>query len=116
MACCVMAAFLFAQCVYVLRRWGRFWGLLPRGDDLELVTALDMARAWLRKPLVRASVCVLVTVELSAFGTWVWVDHHDHLLALAQALATPFEARNSLNSEMCVSDIRAFSRLTRTGN
>ena len=78
MACCIFAAFLMVQCGLILRRWGRFWCILPVDECSNETTVLDIVRAWLRKPIVKIIILTLIAAEAVALGLWVSADHSDH--------------------------------------
>lgn len=83
MACCLIAAFLFAQCMAMLRRWGVFWGVLPVPEGDFADTVFTRTLAFFRRPRVRMAVTALVAVELFAVGVWVKTEHGTHIAELA---------------------------------
>lgn len=82
MACCVIAAFLLAQIVAMVRRWGIFWGVVRPVDGEDATTALSVTLAWLRRPQVKRAVFALGAVELALFSGWVYTAHGTHLYQL----------------------------------
>lgn len=87
MACCLFAAFLFAQCMAMLRRWGMFWGIVrvPQGEVAD--TLYTRVAAWSARPRVRLVVVTLLAFELAGVAGWVYVEHGAHLAAIASAVA-----------------------------
>lgn len=84
MACCVLAAFLVAQLVALLRRWGIFWGVVrPQADEDGSRTALRWLRARVARPRVRRALAIAVAFEIGAAGTWLYAAHGSHLYRLA---------------------------------
>lgn len=82
MACCIIAAFLMAQCVYLLRRWGRFWCILPKDDAFDEPNIVDTLKVWLQKPFVKVAAVFLVTGEVLALGLWISESHGEHIASL----------------------------------
>lgn len=87
MACCLFAAFLVAQCMAMLRRWGMFWGIVrvPQGEVAD--TLYTRIAAWCARPRVRQFAVVLLAFELAGVGGWLYVEHGAHLAAIASAVA-----------------------------
>lgn len=80
MMCCVIAAFLFAQAMAVLRRWGIYWGLVRAGpEEQDLPTLLGAIRRILARPAVRTVILAVALVEMGGVATWLYVDHGDHI-------------------------------------
>jgi hypothetical protein len=70
MACCLIAAFLVAQAMAMLRRWAVFWGLMPVPEGEVADTIFTRIAAVLRRPRVRMTVAALLMVELAGVGSW----------------------------------------------
>lgn len=87
MACCLFAAFLFAQCMAMLRRWGMFWGIVrvPQGEVAD--TFYTRVAAWSARPRVRLVTVTLLAFELAGVGGWLYLEHGAHLAAIASAVA-----------------------------
>lgn len=83
MACCIIAAFLAAQAMAMMRRWGIFWGVVRPdvGEDAE--TIYHRIGAWLRRPMVRRGFAAAAAVELVLLGGWVYTEHGTHFYQLA---------------------------------
>ena len=100
MACCLFAAFLFAQCMAMLRRWGMFWGLIRIPQDEIADTFYTRLAAWLARPSVRRVAAVLLAVELAGVGAWVYVEHGAHLAGIATAIADSAQVQ-PVEDEIC---------------
>lgn len=83
MACCLIAVFLVAQLVAMLRRWAVFWGVLPVPDGETPDTAMTRMAAFLARPRIRQGVAALIACELVLLGGWVTLAHGDHIAELA---------------------------------
>ena len=83
MACCLIAAFLVAQAMEMLRRWAVFWGLMPVPEGEVPDTAYTRLAAWARRPRVRLALGALLVAELTGAGTWAYVAHGTHIAQLA---------------------------------
>ncbi|WP_066557569.1 hypothetical protein [Croceicoccus bisphenolivorans] len=69
MVCCIIAAYLYASMVAVLRRWGIYWGLVRRGTyDAAVPTLWDNLRG--RGPAPAFSTVVVTLLILSIAGAW----------------------------------------------
>lgn len=101
MACCVIAAFLIAQCMAMLRRWGVFWGLLavPEGEIPD--TAYTRLAAWFRQPKVRAGFACALLVELTTLGSWVYVEHGSHIAQMADVQWSRLQGRDVVYASIC---------------
>lgn len=101
MACCVIAAFLIAQCIAMLRRWGVFWGVLPVPAGEVADTAFTRTAAWLRRPQVRLALSAAVAVELMAVGSWVYLEHGEHVARIADAGWAELHGQKIIYAELC---------------
>jgi hypothetical protein len=103
-ACCVIAAFILAQCIEMLRRWGMFWGLvsIPEGETAE--TLFSVMRSYLQRPKVRTAVSIFATVEIVAVCGWLYVAHGAHIAQLADIGWERLHGRQVIYSEMCGKD------------
>lgn len=101
MACCIIAAFLLAQAMAVLRRWGIFWGVVRpvAGEDAD--TVYQRIGAWLARPAVRRTVTVAAAVELMVLGTWVYQEHGTHLYRLADQGIGQLRGERIVYGEVC---------------
>lgn len=101
MACCLLAAFLLAQAMAVLRRWGMFWGLvaIPEGEVADTFAA--RLRHWLGKRTVRRAIFALVAVELLTVGSWAYVRHGDHIVQLADIGWSRLHGEHVVYAPMC---------------
>lgn len=79
MVCCLIAAFLVAQFVAMLRRWGMFWGLVAIPEGVQMDTAFSRAARVLARPAVRRTVLVALLVELAVGGAWLYTEHGSHI-------------------------------------
>lgn len=85
MICCVVASFLIAQVVAVMRRWGIFWGLLKPRDYEARGTFLRWLGVCWQKPVVRGVVAGAMAFELALGGAWLISAHGPHLLGLSRS-------------------------------
>ena len=101
MACCVIAAFLFAQLMAMVRRWGMFWGLVPVPEGETADTLLAWMRRTLRRPAVRAAFASALAFELVAASAWVYVQHGSHLARLADISWSYLHGEQVVYAEAC---------------
>jgi hypothetical protein len=101
MACCVLAAFLLAQCIATLRRWGMFWGLVPVPAGEVADTAYMRARAWLARPRVHLAVAALLVAELVGIGSWAYVRHGTHIAQFADMGWSRLHGERVIYADMC---------------
>ena len=101
MACCIIAAFLVAQAVAMLRRWGIFWGVVRARADEDGETVFQRIGQWLRKPVVRAAVTGIAAVELAALGVWIYAEHGTHLYQIADQTAGRLRGERIIYAEQC---------------
>jgi hypothetical protein len=103
-ACCVIAAFIMAQCIATVKRWGMFWGIvsIPEGETAE--TLFSTMRAFLSRPRVRAAISAVVAVEIVALSSWLYVAHGTHIAQLADVGWERLHGRQVIYSEMCGKD------------
>jgi hypothetical protein len=101
MACCLIAAFLIAQAIATLHRWGMFWGLvaIPEGETVD--TAFSTARAFLARPQVRRTVTAAVCVELAVLGMWTYTEHGTHIYQLADQAAARLRGEQVIYAGVC---------------
>lgn len=102
MACCVIAAFLVAQLVAMLRRWGMFWGVVavPEGEVVD--TAWSTVRGWLDRPRVRIAVTILALVELGFVANWIYFEHGTHIYQIADQTMSAFRGEQVVYVGRCV--------------
>jgi hypothetical protein len=110
MACCVIAAFIIAQCIATLRRWGMFWGIVRVPEGETAATLFSTLRAYLLRPAVRATVSALVVVEIMAASSWIYVAHGTHIAQLADISWERLHGRQVIYGKMCGSDGRVSER------
>ncbi|MFN3817719.1 hypothetical protein [Blastomonas sp.] len=79
MVCCLIAAFLVAQFVAMLRRWGMFWGLITIPQGVQMDTAYSRVARVLAKPAVRRTVLATLLVELTVGSAWLYTEHGTHI-------------------------------------
>jgi hypothetical protein len=101
MACCLIAAFLVAQAMAMLRRWAVFWGLMPVPEGDVADTVFTRAAAWLRRPRVRLGLCALLVAELIGVGTWLYIDHGTHIAQLADIGWSRLHGQHVIYADMC---------------
>lgn len=101
MACCLIAAFLFAQFMAMVRRWGMFWGLVPVPQGETADTLVDWMRRTLQRRAVRMAVTSALVFELVAASTWVYVQHGTHLTQLADVGWSYLHGRKVVYAEAC---------------
>ncbi len=86
MMCCVIAAFLFAQAMAILRRWGIYWGVVkPELNETDLPTFGKSLRAVLARPAVRTAIIAIALLEVSSVSLWLYRDHRDHIAEIGSA-------------------------------
>ncbi len=83
MACCLIAAFLIAQAMAMLRRLAVFGGRMPVPKGEVADTIFTRTAAFLRRRQVRMAVMMLLMVELAGVGVWLYRDHGTHIAQLA---------------------------------
>ncbi|MBH1998110.1 MAG: hypothetical protein I8H96_03135 [Sphingomonadaceae bacterium] len=101
MACCLIAAFLVAQAMAMLRRWAIFWGLAPVPEGEAADTIFTRAAVWLRRPRVRAGIAAMLVVELAGVGGWLYVDHGTHIAQLADIGWSRLHGQHVVYADMC---------------
>jgi hypothetical protein len=111
MACCLLAAFLLAQAMATVRRWGMFWGIvrIPEGEVADTLAA--RWRGWFAQPVVRWTALALGCVELLAVGTWTYVRHGEHIAQLADMSWSRLHGQHVVYAGMCGMDGRTSVRL-----
>jgi hypothetical protein len=115
MACCLIAAFLVAQAMAMLRRWAVFWGLMPVPEGEVADTVFTRIAAWLRRPSVRAGIAALLLVELTGVGVWLYVDHATHIAQLADIGWSRLHGQHVVYADMCGMDGQQSVRLVIDG-
>ena len=101
MACCLLAAFLVAQAMAMLRRWATFWGLLPVPEGEVADTIFTRVQAWLRRPRVRGAIAAMLVVELLGAGGWLYQAHGTHIAQLADIGWSRLHGRHVVYADMC---------------
>ncbi|NWK95912.1 hypothetical protein DM806_09535 [Sphingobium lactosutens] len=101
MACCLIAAFLVAQAMAMLRRWAVFWGLMPVPEGEVADTVFTRIAAFLRRPRVRMAILALLVVELAGVGTWLYRDHAPHIAQLADIGWSRLHGQHVVYADMC---------------
>lgn len=101
MACCLFAAFLIAQCVAAVRRWGMFWGVvqIPQGEQIE--TFVSTLRSFLSRKWLRAAVFGLLLAEASAVSGWIYFEHGQHIVELADIWWSRLHGRQVIYVGVC---------------
>jgi hypothetical protein len=100
-ACCVIAAFILAQCIETLRRWGMFWGIVAVPEGETAATLFSTIRGYLILPKVRAAISVLAAVEIIAVCSWLYIAHGTHIVQLADIGWQHLHGRQVIYSKMC---------------
>jgi hypothetical protein len=100
-ACCVIAAFILAQCVATLRRWGMFWGIVTVPEGESAATLFSAMRAYLLRPKVRATIAAAAVVEAVVLCSWLYVAHGTHIAELADIGWERLHGRQVIYSKMC---------------
>ena len=104
MACCVIAAFILAQFVATLRRWGVFWGLVePEGDEAANTLSAKL-RAFFFSDRGRRVVRGVVALEFVALSAWLTVFHGEHLYELADIGLSRLEGKHVIYAGLCQPD------------
>lgn len=101
MACCVIAAFIVAQIVATLRRWGMFWGVVAIPEGETVTTIYARMRARMAAPRVRAAVFAVIVLETAGLSTWVYVEHGEHLVELADIGWGRLKGQDVIYANMC---------------
>jgi hypothetical protein len=104
MACCIIAAFLIAQAVATLRRWGMFWGLVAVPEGAVVDTAMARVQGWLALPRVRLAVAVIAIVELGVVANWAYFEHGEHIYQIADQTYSAFRGERVVYIGMCGPD------------
>ncbi len=111
MACCIIAAFILAQIMATVRRWGVFWGLVKPVEGEDADTIYRRIWLWLARPTVRKVVMALMLVEISAFGSWLYLAHGTHLYQLADQTMGTMRGQTIVYAGVC--DRAGQDRMTR---
>lgn len=101
MTCCILVALLLAHIVAMVRRWGMYWGLVPIPEGVEYDTAYQRIRRWLARPVARRVIAVLVVIEVGAFGSWVTLEHGDHLYRIGDQAIGRFRGQTIVYAQVC---------------
>lgn len=69
MACCIIAAYIYAQITAALRRWCIYWGLMRRGPyEADLPTFFSNLTG--RGPRPKTSTVMLTLIAAGMVATW----------------------------------------------
>ncbi len=101
MACCIIAAFLLAQFVAMIRRWGVFWGVVKADPGEDADTVFRRIRIWFARPAVRRTAFVLAAVELVVLGGWAYTEHGAHLYRIADQAAGRLRGETIVYAGLC---------------
>ena len=101
MACCVIAAFLLAQFVAMIRRWGVFWGVVNAHPGEAADTVFRHIRSWFARPAIRRTAFALAAIELAALSGWVYTEHGAHLYRIADQAAGRLRGETILYVGLC---------------
>lgn len=101
MACCLIAAFLVAQMMAMLRRWAVFWGLIPVPQGEVADTVFTRLSVWLRRPRVRIGIVALLAAELVGVGGWLYSAHGAHIVQLADIGWSRLHGQHVVYADMC---------------
>jgi hypothetical protein len=110
-ACCVIAAFILAQCVETLRRWGMYWGIVSIPPGEQAATLLRSLRTRVRSPRVRRAVSAMVAIEFVAVGSWVYFEHGEHIAHFADIAWSRLHGQEVIYAERCATNGRTTVRL-----
>ena len=104
MVCCLIAAFLVAQFVAMVRRWGIFWGVVqPRAHEDD-DTIYRRIKTWFARPLVRRTVFALAAVELVLLGGWTYIEHGAHLYRIGDQAVGKLRGQTIIYAGLCAPD------------
>ena len=106
MACCLLAALIFAQIVATVRRWGVFWGVISPHEWENPETVLNRVGAWLTRPRVKQSVFAIAALEFAVLGSWVYVAHGTHVYQLGDQTLGRMRGQTIVYSGICGNDGR----------
>jgi hypothetical protein len=101
MTCCILAALLVAHIVAMIRRWGMYWGLVRVPDGVEFDTAYQRMRRWLARPIARRIVAVLAVIEVGAFGSWLTLEHGNHLYQIGDQAIGRLRGQTIVYAQVC---------------
>ncbi len=104
MVCCLIAAFLVAQFVAMVRRWGIFWGVVqPRAheDDDNIYRRI---KVWFARPTVRRAAFALAAIELAVLSGWTYTEHGAHLYRIADQAVGKLRGQTILYVGLCSPD------------
>lgn len=109
MYCCLLAAFLLTQSAAMLRRWGKFLGIVspeaaePADTLYRRVRAFFVARGGLRCVAGLATAVGLVAAaEITLVSGWLFIDHHQHVTYLIECPAAESRGQPFIPSPICV--------------
>ena len=101
MACCVIAAFLIAQLVAMVRRWGIFWGVVSPQAHEDNGNVLGWLRARFASRGARRGLAVALMLEMGIAATWVYTAHGAHLYRLADEGVARLQGRRVVYIGLC---------------
>lgn len=104
MACCILAALIFAHFMAMVRRWGVFWGLVRPDEYDSPDTALRRLRGFLARPRVRIVAGGLLALEIAALSAWAWTAHGTHFYRLADEMLGKVHGQTIVYNDMCGSN------------
>lgn len=104
MACCILAAFILAQIMAMVRRWGIFWGVVKPVEGEDADNVYQRIKAWFALPKVRAAVFAIAAIEFAAFGSWVYLEHGEHLYRLGDQAAARMRGDRVVYAGVCAPD------------
>ncbi len=106
MACCLLAALIFAQILATVRRWGIFWGVVKPREWENPETVLNRIGTWFARPSVKRAVFAVAAVELAVLGGWVYVAHGTHFYQLGDQALGRMRGETIVYSGICGRDGR----------
>jgi hypothetical protein len=101
MVCCLIAAFLVAQFVAMVRRWGIFWGVVQSREHEDSDTIYRRIKIWFAHPTVRRTAFALAAIELAVLGGWTYTEHGAHLYRIADQAVGKLRGQTILYVGLC---------------
>lgn len=106
MGCCVLAVMIVGQMLEFWRRFKAFFGISselypdPYAEPVAVHAPSERLRQLLRKPAARVVFALVLAVEGTVAGVWLFTEHKDHIESGVVSLNHLF-----VNAERQLSDI-----------